>query len=276
MWWTGHAGERACLAGLQAGASDAPGPWWAAVGWGFRSLCRGSCLVHAAGPAGHVGLLSTCICNLLVFLSCLSAFKCWHLSDGCSGTTAAEPSCLPSHAPALTIHACLAASPAAVPFEEDERDPSIWFLDHSYLENMFRMFKKVNGEHLAKRRAPNACPVSAPFFALLPWHAAVGLQPLLPAAYGLHCSRLWPTAGPGLEQEQLMAGAHARWPACRCTALRTLPPSCTTAHPYAARERIIGWYHTGPRLREADIDINELIGRYCDNPLLVICEVQVR
>lgn len=34
----------------------------------------------------------------------------------------------------------------AVPFEEDEKDPSIWFLDHSYLENMFHMFKKVNGE----------------------------------------------------------------------------------------------------------------------------------
>lgn len=33
----------------------------------------------------------------------------------------------------------------AVPFEEDEKDPSIWFLDHNYLENMFRMFKKVNG-----------------------------------------------------------------------------------------------------------------------------------
>lgn len=43
-----------------------------------------------------------------------------------------------------------------------------------------------------------------------------------------------------------------------------------------ARERIVGWYHTGPRLREADIDINNLMARYCDNPLLVICEVQVR
>jgi hypothetical protein len=32
-----------------------------------------------------------------------------------------------------------------VPFEEDDKDPTIWFLDHSYLENMFRMFKKVNG-----------------------------------------------------------------------------------------------------------------------------------
>ena len=29
---------------------------------------------------------------------------------------------------------------AAVPFEEDDKDPSIWFLDHSYMENMFRMF----------------------------------------------------------------------------------------------------------------------------------------
>jgi hypothetical protein len=35
-----------------------------------------------------------------------------------------------------------------VPFEEDDKDPSIWFLDHSYLENMFRMFKKVNGAQL--------------------------------------------------------------------------------------------------------------------------------
>lgn len=34
----------------------------------------------------------------------------------------------------------------ALPFEEDEQDPTIWFLDHSYLENMFHMFKKVNGE----------------------------------------------------------------------------------------------------------------------------------
>lgn len=33
----------------------------------------------------------------------------------------------------------------AVPFEEDDRDPNIWFLDHSYLEGMAAMFKKVNG-----------------------------------------------------------------------------------------------------------------------------------
>lgn len=78
----------------------------------------------------------------------------------------------------------------AVPFEEDEKNPSIWFLDHSYLENMYRMFKKVN-----------------------------------------------------------------------------------------AREKIIGWYHTGPRLRESDMDIHQLISEYCDGslnkqPVLVICEVK--
>ena len=33
-----------------------------------------------------------------------------------------------------------------VPFDEDEKDPNVWFLDHDYLENMYGMFKKVNGE----------------------------------------------------------------------------------------------------------------------------------
>ena len=32
----------------------------------------------------------------------------------------------------------------AVPFEEDAKNPSIFFLDHNYLETMFRMYKKVN------------------------------------------------------------------------------------------------------------------------------------
>mmetsp|Transcript_16478 Transcript_16478/g.41087 ORF Transcript_16478/g.41087 Transcript_16478/m.41087 type:complete len:331 (-) Transcript_16478:1344-2336(-) len=74
----------------------------------------------------------------------------------------------------------------AVPFEEDDHDPSIWFLDHSYMENMYRMFKKVN-----------------------------------------------------------------------------------------AREKVVGWYSTGPKIREADLDINALIARFSDwPPVLVICEVQ--
>uniref|UniRef100_A0A061RFW7 26s proteasome regulatory subunit n=1 Tax=Tetraselmis sp. GSL018 TaxID=582737 RepID=A0A061RFW7_9CHLO len=74
----------------------------------------------------------------------------------------------------------------AVPFEEDEKDPSIWFLDHSYLESMHQMFKKVN-----------------------------------------------------------------------------------------AKEKIIGWYSSGPRLRSSDLDINQLLSNYCETPILVICEVQV-
>ena len=38
----------------------------------------------------------------------------------------------------------------------------------------------------------------------------------------------------------------------------------------------MGWYSTGPRLREADVDINQLMANYCDSPVLVICEVEVR
>lgn len=34
----------------------------------------------------------------------------------------------------------------AVPFEEDERDPKTFFLDLDYVEEMWRMFRKVNGE----------------------------------------------------------------------------------------------------------------------------------
>lgn len=33
----------------------------------------------------------------------------------------------------------------AVPFDEDLRNPGIWYLDHDFLENMYHMFKKING-----------------------------------------------------------------------------------------------------------------------------------
>lgn len=77
------------------------------------------------------------------------------------------------------------ANQIAVPFEEDEKDPSVWFLDHNYVESMNDMFKKVN-----------------------------------------------------------------------------------------AREKLIGWYHTGPKLRASDLEVNELFKRYTPNPLLVIIDVQ--
>eukprot|EP00523_Entomoneis_sp_CCMP467_P002112 CAMPEP_0168758386 /NCGR_PEP_ID=MMETSP0724-20121128/21673_1 /TAXON_ID=265536 /ORGANISM="Amphiprora sp., Strain CCMP467" /LENGTH=352 /DNA_ID=CAMNT_0008807261 /DNA_START=76 /DNA_END=1134 /DNA_ORIENTATION=- len=32
----------------------------------------------------------------------------------------------------------------AVPFEEDSRNPAVFYLDHNYVENMFRMFRKIN------------------------------------------------------------------------------------------------------------------------------------
>mmetsp|Transcript_7192 Transcript_7192/g.19555 ORF Transcript_7192/g.19555 Transcript_7192/m.19555 type:complete len:342 (+) Transcript_7192:40-1065(+) len=73
----------------------------------------------------------------------------------------------------------------AVPFEEDEKDPSIFFLDHNFLENMHGMFKKVN-----------------------------------------------------------------------------------------AREKIIGWYSTGPRIRPGDIEIDKLIRRYTPTPAYVIIDVK--
>ncbi|EMS47709.1 putative 26S proteasome non-ATPase regulatory subunit 7 [Triticum urartu] len=36
-----------------------------------------------------------------------------------------------------------------MPFEEDDKDPRIWFLDHNYHESMFSMFKRINAkEHV--------------------------------------------------------------------------------------------------------------------------------
>eukprot|EP00455_Lapot_gusevi_P000527 TRINITY_DN1023_c0_g1_i1.p1 TRINITY_DN1023_c0_g1~~TRINITY_DN1023_c0_g1_i1.p1 ORF type:complete len:371 (-),score=144.56 TRINITY_DN1023_c0_g1_i1:200-1246(-) len=71
----------------------------------------------------------------------------------------------------------------AVPFEEDPRDPNVWFFDHMYHENMFAMFKKVN-----------------------------------------------------------------------------------------AKEKVVGWYSTGPKIRPADIEINEFIRNYVANPVMVIID----
>jgi 26S proteasome regulatory subunit N8 len=73
----------------------------------------------------------------------------------------------------------------AIPFEEDEANPHIWYLDHNFLENMLAMFKKVN-----------------------------------------------------------------------------------------AKERVVGWYSTGPKIRPADLDINELFQKFCSNPVLVIIDVR--
>jgi len=73
----------------------------------------------------------------------------------------------------------------AVPFEEDQRNPKIWYLDHNYLENMERMFRKIN-----------------------------------------------------------------------------------------AKERVVGFYSTGPKLKDCDIQIDALFRRFCSDPVLVIIDVR--
>ena len=98
-----------------------------------------------------------------------------------------------------------------VPFEEDERDPSVWFLDHNYVEAMNDMFKKVNGEMLVT--------ISLNFFFLY----LIKLKKILNDI---------------------------------------------------AREKMIGWYHSGPKLRASDLEINELFKRYTPNPVLVIVDVE--
>jgi len=72
----------------------------------------------------------------------------------------------------------------AIPFEEEDNNSDIWYLDHNFLENMGAMYKKVN-----------------------------------------------------------------------------------------ARENVVGWYSTGPRIRPNDLDINNLFKRYTPNPVFVIIDV---
>jgi len=41
-----------------------------------------------------------------------------------------------------------------------------------------------------------------------------------------------------------------------------------------AREKVVGWYHTGPRLQSNDVIINELMRKYCTNSILVIIDAK--
>lgn len=75
----------------------------------------------------------------------------------------------------------------AIPFEEDEKNLGVWFLDHNYIESMCEMFKKIN-----------------------------------------------------------------------------------------AKEKLLGWYHSGPKLRSSDLKINDVFKKYTANPLLLIVDVQPR
>jgi hypothetical protein len=48
--------------------------------------------------------------------------------------------------PKLNFNVFFGGGYSLVPFDEDDKDDSVWFLDHDYLENMYGMFKKVNGK----------------------------------------------------------------------------------------------------------------------------------
>merc|ERR1712194_410644 len=40
------------------------------------------------------------------------------------------------------------------------------------------------------------------------------------------------------------------------------------------KERVVGWYSTGPKIKPSDLSIHELYRRYCPEPVLVVMDVQ--
>lgn len=44
-------------------------------------------------------------------------------------------------------------------------------------------------------------------------------------------------------------------------------------HKVNAKEKVIGWYSTGPKLRDNDIEIHEVLRRYTTHPILLIIDV---
>jgi 26S proteasome regulatory subunit N8 len=41
-----------------------------------------------------------------------------------------------------------------------------------------------------------------------------------------------------------------------------------------SKEVLVGWYSSGPSIRKNDIDMNEVVRKYCTNPAFVIIRVQ--
>merc|ERR1712194_627451 len=40
------------------------------------------------------------------------------------------------------------------------------------------------------------------------------------------------------------------------------------------KERVVGWYSTGPKIKPSDLSIHELYRRYCPEPVMVVMDVQ--
>ncbi len=41
----------------------------------------------------------------------------------------------------------------------------------------------------------------------------------------------------------------------------------------SAKEKVVGWYHSGPKLRSSDLEINELFKKFATSPVLVVVDV---
>jgi proteasome lid subunit RPN8/RPN11 len=50
--------------------------------------------------------------------------------------------------------------------------------------------------------------------------------------------------------------------------------SSNTKSDSTAREGMIGWYHTGPKLRASDQEINDLFKKFIARPVMVIVDVR--
>ena len=60
-----------------------------------------------------------------------------------------------------------------------------------------------------------------------------------------------------------------------CHMHRIIARSCYLHfRPPIARERMIGWYHTGPKLRASDQEINDLFKKFIARPVMVIVDVR--
>ena len=57
-----------------------------------------------------------------------------------------------------------------------------------------------------------------------------------------------------------------------CAVFSTLAPARPA--PDAAKEKVVGWYSTGPKIRTNDVDIHELFTDYHPNPAFVIVDVR--
>ena len=54
-----------------------------------------------------------------------------------------------------------------MPFDEEEKEKDVWFLDHEYLENMYTMFRKVNGKKTSATHASASVTLVTASFAPL-------------------------------------------------------------------------------------------------------------